>query len=153
MNEKALKRKIVKFVKSIDKEICVVFHDDGMESMPLQKIIFVDLEDFIFIHSDEEIHRKVLKQKGYIIDIMIPTYYILHEIGHIETLKQQVAKFGLIRQYMRCSSKVKGLTEENLKRYKQNRLEQLADNYAYNYYLHNYKKVQDFNQKILNLVK
>lgn len=150
-----IERQIRKFIHEIDPTIRVVFHEDEMECDPIRKIVYINKDEFLYVYDDEKIHKEVLREKGMIIDIIIPTFILLHEIGHIKSIENYKTKKGLMRQYDKQISKyhIELLSLEDLRKYKQLRLEKLADEYAYNYYLHHYEYVKQFNKNILSLLK
>lgn len=143
---KKIERKIKSFVRSIDPSIQVMFHDGAMESEAQNKRIFINVDEFLYVFDDEPDHIQVMKEKGYIIDIMLPTYILLHEIGHVKMFEQYPNRAVLNRQYEievdRVVKKYEGI--ERLRQYKNLKLERDADKFAYNYYLHNYEKVKKF---------
>jgi hypothetical protein len=149
---KKLERNIIRFVRSVEPSIKVVFHNGAMESDSLNKRLYINKDEFIYTFSDEVDHKAIMKENGLVIDIMLPTYILLHEIGHIVSFKRyntsrvldQYTKAvdGLVKQF-------KGL--ELLRKYKALKLEREADNYAYSYYIHNYAKVKALDTAILEL--
>jgi hypothetical protein len=149
---KKLQRNIIRFVRSVEPSIQVVFHDGPMESDSLNKRIYINTDEFIYTFSDEVDHKAVMKENGLVIDIMLPTYILLHEIGHVVSFKKyntshlleqyEKAVDGLVKQF-------KGL--ELLRKYKALKLEREADKYAYSYYIHNYAKVKALDTAILEL--
>ena len=140
---KKLQRSIIRFVRSVEPSIQVVFHDGPMESDTLNKRVYINTDEFIYAFSDEADHKAVMKENGLVIDIMLPTYILLHEIGHVVSFKRYNTS-RLLEQYAKAVDglvvQFKGL--ELLRKYKALKLEREADNYAYNYYIHNYDKVK-----------
>lgn len=149
-----LKDLIRKFIKEIDPTIRTVFHDDKMESTPIQRIVFINIDEFLYVYDDEKLHKQVLKEKGMLLDIELPIFILLHEIGHIKSIENYKTKRALLRQYenqvrLTCP---KILTVDDLRKYKNIKLEKMADDYAYNFYLHNYNFVKEFDKQILDLL-
>lgn len=146
---RTMELKIRRFINKIDPTIRVVFHDGAMESASLEKTIFVNIDEFLYIFDNECEHLQVLREKGMLIDILLPVYILLHEVGHIKTIKKYVSPRGMLRQYKEKSkivSKYKGI--ERLRMYKKIHLEKDADEYAYNFYIHNYDFVKQFDNEI-----
>jgi hypothetical protein len=149
---KKLQRNIIRFVRSVEPSIQVVFHDGPMESDSLNKRIYINTDEFIYTFSDEVDHKAVMKENGLVIDIMLPTYILLHEIGHVVSFKKYNTS-RLLEQYEKA---VDGLVKqfnglELIRKYKALKLEREADNYAYSYYIHNYAKVKALDTAILEL--
>lgn len=149
-----LKDLIGKFIKEIDPTIRTVFHDGKMESAPIQRIVFINIDEFLYVYDDEKLHKQVLKEKGMLLDIELPIFILLHEIGHIKSIENYKTKRALLRQYenqvrFTCP---KISTIDDLRKYKNIKLEKMADDYAYNFYLHNYNFVKELNKQILDLL-
>lgn len=149
-----LEHLIRKFIKEIDPTIRVIFHDDEMESMPIQRFVFVNLDEFLYIYDDEKIHKQVLKEKGMLLDIELPIFILLHEVGHIKSIENYKTKRALLKQYENQVRLIcpKILTIDDLRKYKNTKLEKMADEYAYNFYLHNYSKIKTFERNVLDLL-
>jgi hypothetical protein len=141
---------IRKFIYQIDKNIRVVFHDDEMESASLEKTVFMNVDEFIYKFDNEDLHIRIMKEKGMLIDILLPTFILLHEIGHCKTINRYVSPLGKLRQFeTKRDNLIKNLNGyELLKTYKYLDLEKDADEYAYNFYLHNYTFVKKFDKEI-----
>jgi hypothetical protein len=151
---KLLERKIIMFVRSIDASIGIVFHDGDMESEAENKRLFINIDEFLYTYDDEPDHIQVMKEKGFIIDIMLPTYILLHEIGHVK-MREQYANAKLLDYHYdyevnKLVKEYQGL--ERLRKYKSLKLEHDADRYAYNYYIHNYDKVKIFDNIIREML-
>jgi hypothetical protein len=151
---KLLERKIIQFVRKIDPSVSVVFHDGEMESDNIARKIYINLDEFLCQFSDEQNHLTAMRENGLIIDILLPTYILLHELGHTITFAKYKAKYGILRQYSkqvdRIADNYEGL--EALRLYKQLKLEKDADEFAYKFYLHNYEFVKAFDQKVRELI-
>ena len=95
-----------------------------------------------------------MRENGLVIDIMLPTYILLHEIGHIKMYRTYKRKKRLELAYERNMEYIvanyQGL--ERLRRYKALKLERDADKFAYYYYLHNYDMIKSFDKKIKSLL-
>lgn len=151
---KLLERKIMSFVRSIDPSISIIFHDGNMESEAQNKRIFINISEFLYIYDDEPDHIQVMKENGMLIDILLPTYILLHEIGHVKMRQTYKNPKVLDKRYAfnvnRIVQKHKGL--ERLRLYKKLKLEKDADQYAYDYYIHNYPKVKAFDNYVRKLL-
>lgn len=149
-----LQREIIKLVRSIDTTISVVFHDGVMESESVNKRIYINLDEFGYVYDDEPDHIQVMKENGYVIDIMLPTYILLHEVGHVKMYERYKNKKRLEHIYEKSVKEIvanyQGL--ERLRRYKALKLERDADRFAYNYYIHNYEHIKSFDNKIRSLL-
>jgi hypothetical protein len=148
-----IKREIKRFIKSVDKNVDVVFHDGHMESDSLNSTIYINIDEYLYEHDDEQDHLNVLKQNNMLIDVLLPTFIILHEVGHVVSSRKYKTKRMFDQYEKQVDSLVKqykGL--ELLKKYKSLKVEKDADEYAYNYYLHNYEKVKAFDNKIKSII-
>lgn len=149
-----LKREIIRLVRKIDPSISVNFHDGNMESESVNNKIFINLDEFLYTYDDEPDHLQVMRENGLVIDIMLPTYILLHEIGHIKMYRTYKSKKRLELAYERnmeyIVSNYHGL--DRLRRYKALKLERDADKFAYYYYLHNYDMIKSFDKKIKSLL-
>jgi len=151
---KLLKKEIKDFVKEIDPSVFVQFHRGNMESDNLSKTVYININEFVYEPNDESLHLQVMKENGLITDILLPTYILLHEIGHVVSFQKYMAKRALLRQYsnqvINIYENLKGL--ERMRAYKKLKLEKDADNFAYKFYLHNYEFVKGFDQKVRELI-
>lgn len=141
---------IRRFVYKVNPKIRVVFHDNSMESDSLNGTIFLNIDEFLYLFDDEKAIKQVLKENGMIFDVMLPTFMVLHEIGHVQTIKKYRSPIRQLMLYSKgCDKLVEiGNPYEKLKKYYQLKLEKDANNYAYNFYLHNYNFVKQFDEKI-----
>jgi hypothetical protein len=148
---KKLERNIIRFVRSIEPSIKVVFHDGAWESDIIGKQVFVNIDDFFFSFTDENEHLEIMRENGFVVDVMLPTYILLHEVGHIMSAKNyKRSPMLMLDEYEKS---VNGLVKhfrglELLRKYKALKLERDADRYAYDYYIHNYKKVKALDSAI-----
>lgn len=153
MREK-LKREIIRLVRQVDPTISVNFHNGNMESESVNNKIFINVDEFLYTYDDEPDHLQVMRENGLVIDIMLPTYILLHEIGHIKMYRTYKRKKRLELAYERNMEYIvanyQGL--ERLRRYKALKLERDADRFAYYYYLHNYDMIKSFDKKIKSLL-
>lgn len=148
-----IKKEIKKFVKSVDKDVKVVFHDGNMESDSLNSTIYINIDEYLYEHDDEQLHLNVLKGNNMFIDVLLPTFIILHEVGHVVSSRKYKTKRIFDQYEKQVDSLVKRYEGiELLKKYKSLKVEKDADEYAYNYYLHNYKKVKAFDEKIKSII-
>jgi len=140
------------FAHSINDNIEVV---EGMlfESDMIQRTVFVDLDN---LHAeDDEVHLQVMREMGYLIDINLYTYSFLHEIGHIMTSNKYSQIVPILRSYIKRVEKLEDLDAEPVeiaRVYKRLQLERDADEFAYQYYLHNYEAVKQLDKEILKLL-
>jgi len=148
-----LERLIRNFIYKINPQIKVVF-SDFTESQSLEKIVFFDINDFIFESNDEFCHYISLRKKGMILDILLCTFMILHEIGHIQTISKYKNPIAILTQYQKRVDNLLFIQSDfaQLQEYKKLQLEKDADNFAYNFYLHNYNLVKDFDNKVRELL-
>ena len=140
------------FARSIDNSIEVV---DGFlfESDMVTREVFVDLDN---LHSeDDDVHLQAMRELGYLLDINLYTYSFLHEIGHIMSSVKYSQIVPMLRQYRKQVDKLEDWDAEDIevaRAYKRLRLERDADEYAYQYYLHNYESVKELDQAIQKLL-
>ena len=150
---KHLLRLLNRFARGIDAEIKVL---EGYvtESDIMNKEIFVDLQN---LHSeDDAVHLQAMRELGYLIDINLYTYSFLHEIGHLMSASKYSQFVPFLRSYAKKVEKLEDSELEPLemaRKYKQLQLEKDADEYAYQYFLHNYEKVKDLDAEILKLLE
>jgi hypothetical protein len=123
MNQKAIKR----VVKRINPDISVKFHAGDNESDVMTKEVFINLESGWLDEDMQEVQREVYRLHPISKMISPEAYVILHEIGHIESVKH----------YTETS------TRYALRRYRNDMLE-LIDNDDIPYYLRarRYNKLQ-----------
>jgi hypothetical protein len=149
-----IQREIIRLVRAIDKNIGVVFHEENMESESQNKRIFINVDEFGYVFDDEADHLQVMRENGLLLDIMLPTYILLHEIGHVKMYEHYANPRKLNYEYEKNMDYIvknyRGL--DRLRLYKALKLERDADRYAYDYYLHNYEKVKAFDKKIRSLI-
>ena len=150
----SIKRQIIKLIRKVDPSISVNFHDGNMESESINSKIFVNVDEFLHIYDDEKDQLQVMKENGYIIDIMLPTYILLHEIGHIQRYRTYKNKKRLGMMYEKNMKYIVDNYEgvDRLRRYKALKLERDADKFAYKYYLHNYDMIKSFDDKIKTIL-
>lgn len=150
---KHLLRLLNKFARSIDADIKVL---EGYitESDIIGKEVFVDLNN---LHAeDDEVHLQAMRELGYLIDINLYTYSFLHEIGHIMSASKYYQILPFLRSYMKKVERLEVSDLEPLpmaREYKQLQLERDADEYAYQYFLHNYEKVKELDSEITKLLE
>lgn len=149
-----IQREIIRLVRAIDKNIGVVFHEENMESESLTKRIFINVDEFGYVFDDESDHLQVMRENGLLLDIMLPTYILLHEIGHVKMRERYMNPRKLDYEYEKNMDYIVknhyGL--DRLRLYKALKLERDADRYAYSFYLHNYEKIKAFDKKIRTLI-
>jgi hypothetical protein len=144
---------IRKFVSQVEPNVRVIFHDGDMESDSLNAVIYINVDEFLYTFSDEKNHLQIMRENGLLTDILVPTFIVLHEIGHVATARNYKTK----RVFDQYEKQVDGLVKrykglELLRKYKGLKVEREADKFAYNYYLHNYNFVKDFDNQIRALL-
>lgn len=149
-----LQREIIKLVRAIDKNIGVVFHDGFMESESINKRIYINLDEFSYVFDDEPQHLQVMKENGFVIDVLLPTYILLHEIGHVKMYERYANPRKMDYEYEKNMDYIvknyEGL--DRLRHYKALKMERDADLFAYNYYLHNYERVKAFDNMVRQMI-
>lgn len=150
---KHLLRLLNRFARSIDADIKVV---EGYinESDIISKEVFVDLHNLQA--EDNDVHLQVMRELGYLIDINLYTYSFLHEIGHIMSASKYEQIIPFLRSYIKRVERLEVSDLEPLemaRKYKELQLEKDADEYAYQYFLHNYEKVKELDSEIIKLLQ
>lgn len=150
---KHLLRLLNRFARSIDADIRVV---EGYinESDIISKEVFVDLHNLQA--EDNDVHLQVMRELGYLIDINLYTYSFLHEIGHIMSASKYEQIIPFLRSYIKRVERLEVSDLEPLeiaRKYKELQLEKDADEYAYQYFLHNYEKVKELDSEIIKLLQ
>jgi len=83
MSQKSIKR----VVKRINPDISVLFHAGDNESDVMTKEVFLNLESGWLDEDMQEVQREVQRLHPISTTISPEAYLILHEIGHIESVK------------------------------------------------------------------
>jgi hypothetical protein len=146
--ERKLYKKVNSFVRSFNPTVRLTIEQDEFCYQVDKNVIMLDLNEIIFVPSDEKIDKQVLKENGFIFDISMPTFFLLHEVAHslldqkdFEMYKMQKGALSLIE----CDY-------ERHRLYRQIDDEKMADELAYKLYLHNYDFVKDFDRMILEII-
>ena len=138
---------IEKFVHSFDSDIKVEWHDGPIESSILDKTIYLNIDEFLYKYSDEAIHKQVLKEQGYILDIELHTFKILHELGHV--LSADKVSYEDLLLYEAMVKEIAKLKEPyRMRAYHSLRLERDANRVGYSLYMHHYPRVRALNYLI-----
>lgn len=145
-----LELEIRRFIYKINPKIKVVFHDEKPESNSLAQTIFLNIDEFIYKYDDEDAYKKIYKEKGFLFDILQPTFTLLHEIGHVEMIKTYKNPFEELRLYEIGCNNVLAIKNpyKRLKKYNELKLENDANSFAYSFFLHNYDFVKSFDEKV-----
>jgi hypothetical protein len=158
MNKKtlAIRKELKEFIKTIDPNMTLKSDKEFYASI-LERKVGVNYDHFINPPlSENRLHRKVLRENGIDFDISTTLYYLLHEIGHIESSKKYGQDiYNRIENYINENNKLVEMESEleKLRLYKKITLELEADNYAYNYYLNNKKQLRLLQQKLRKIIK
>ena len=146
--ERKMFRNISKFIRTFNPKARLLIQEDEFCFEPETQTIVIDLNEIFFVPIDEAIDKRVLKENGFLFDISIPTFYILHEIAH------SLLNHKDLEDYILKSSALSLIedTYEKTKLYKNIKEEKEADQLAYNLYLHNYNFVKEFDKQILDLL-
>ena len=143
---------IEKFVHSFDSDIKVEWHDGPIESSILDKTIYLNIDEFLYEYSDEALHKQVLKEQGYILDIELPTFKILHEMGHI--MSAHKVSYEDLLLYEAMVKAIATLKEPiRMQTYHSLRLERDANRVGYSLYMHHYPRVKALNYLIKEAAK
>ena len=119
-------------------------------SMPTQRIYYSyynvsPKENKVF----KDYYKKVLKQN---IKISMNTYGILHEIGHCLSFGKDYNMFNFAKahaNYERNAKKIaRAMNLENITKYRQLKMERLADKYAYALYLLHEKEAIELDKQL-----
>jgi hypothetical protein len=136
---------IEKFVRSFDSDIKIEWHDGPIESSILDKTIYLNIDEFLYKYSDEDTHLAILKEQGYLLDIALPTFKILHEMGHV----MSPTSLNTLLTYEQSVAEISKLKEPHRTRaYHALELERVANRKAYDIYLHHYPRVRALNYLI-----
>jgi hypothetical protein len=146
--ERKLYKKINTFIRSFNPTVRLKIENDEFAYDLKTNSVIIDLDEIIFIPHDEALDKKVLKENGFIFDISMPTFFLLHEVAHsllnqndFEMYKMQKGAISLIE----CD-----YTRHKL--YREIDDEKQADRLAYDLYLHNYDFVKSFDRTILEII-
>lgn len=145
---------IEKFAHTIDPEIEVYDHEEFASDI-LSKAIFINTDEFFEDTPLMEIHKKLLKELGYKIDISIPVHAILHEIGHIVMAERYHNPALELLFYNMAVDRIAQKEIEvidKIREYKGLALEVDADEFAYDFYTRYPKKVKALQKEILDLI-
>lgn len=132
------------FIRGIDDSVKVVWHDGAMESSILDNTLYLNVEDFLYEVANEDVMFSVLKELGYIFDVSMPTFMVLHELGHIlsrSAIKGDVSEH--LALYELSVSHISTLKEPlRMRTYYRLYLERLANEKANEIYMHAYPRVK-----------
>jgi hypothetical protein len=143
---------IEKFVHSFDSDIKIVWHDGPIESSILDKTIYLNIDEFLYEYSDEALHKQVLKEQGYILDIELHTFKILHEMGHV--MSAYKVSYDDLLLYEAMVKEIAKLKEpRRMRAYHSLRLERDANRIGYSLYMHHYPRVKALNYLIKEAAK
>ena len=158
MNKQELQiRKLLKdFIKEIDINMTIKKDKEFYASI-LERQVGIAYNHFIKPPiSENRLHKKVLREMGIDFDITTTLYYLLHEIGHIQSAKKYGQDiYNRIENYLNENEKLIEIENEleKLRLYKRITLELDADNYAYNYYLNNKKRLKKLDKELRKIRK
>jgi hypothetical protein len=158
MNKQELQiRKLLKeFIKEIDINMTIKKDKEFYASI-LEKQLGIAYNHFINPpNSENRLHRKVLREMGIDFDITTTLYYLLHEIGHIQSAKRYGQDiYNRIENYLNENEKLTQIENdlEQLRLYKKITLERDADDYAYKFYLNNKKRLKKLDRELREIRK
>jgi hypothetical protein len=146
--ERKLFKKVYKFIRSFNPTLRLKLQEEEFCYAIDFNTVMLDLNEIIFEADDEFMDKQILKEKGFLLDISMPTFYLLHEIAHsmldqnnFEMYKLQKSALSLIE----CDYTLNKL-------YREIDDEKKADQFAYNLYLHNYDYVRKFDKEIMEII-
>lgn len=142
-----------KFLKNIDEDI-ELFEGEISQSDSINKTIYFDFLEYPFKSSDEQLQMEILRERNIKIDVSLPTFIMLHELGHIMTINKLEKKEKYLNEYDKKVSKISKIynKRDKLNAYKNLTLERLADEYAYQIYKEKYMTVKHIDKTILSLL-
>lgn len=144
-----IKALMLEYAQKIDPEI-EIEESKQFESDTFNKVVYAAFDEFYYTYDDEILHKIVMKEMGYELDISIQTYSFLHEIGHIVTMQKYESAFDVSVEYDRQRFAIvnSGMDPlSSLRRYKKLQLEKDADGWAYSHYQENKKIIEDLDKK------
>ena len=132
------------FIRGIDPTVKVIWHDGAMESSILDNTLYLNVEDFLYESANEDVLVSVLKELGYIFDISVPTFMVLHELGHL--LSRSAIKGDVVEHLALYELSVKHIAKlkepYRMQAYYRLYLERLANEKANEIYMHAYPRVK-----------
>lgn len=129
------------------------------ESSPIDKIIYFNPNDYTDDIRNSNLHFVALQKIGIVIDIKLPTYYILHELGHIITINKYKRPLLKLHNYSRqCRTLRFGFPlhrneQKLLNDYKKLDLERDADTFAYELLLSDHDSIVELENKIIEILR
>ena len=121
------------------------------------KTVYINPFDVFNIMEDEDILLQVTKEKGFHFDdILMPTFLILHEIGHIIEVGQFINYRAIQKQYFRQVDNLLKIDYDKLTQmriYKGFKVEHLADKIAYDLYVKYYCHVKQFDKEVREILR
>jgi hypothetical protein len=151
MNKKAIKR----VVKRINPDISVKFHAGDNESDVMTKEVFINLESGWLDEDMQEVQREVYRLHPISTTVSPEAYVILHEVGHIESVKHYTkasTRFALKRySYAMCKLVANDDIPYYLRarRYNNLQLERKANSWACGFIKNNPDIVQELEKALV----
>lgn len=146
---KSYKRKklIRNFVKDINSNIKVTFNRRGIVATDIQKgKIYFDIKECL-TNDYQELQNHLKRQYNFKREVGLLPFILLHEVGHIQTahklenVKQELAYYSYNVIKLKLSDmRVKSIN----KAYSRLKLEQLANEWAFNY-------AKSYNKQVIQL--
>jgi hypothetical protein len=144
------------FLKKIGMEKIRVRNGIETECDMFQNIIFFSMDWYKSkdLKEYENVFAKIYKEKNYDIKISLATFGFFHELGHIIS---KVELPNLNRSYISYINQVQKLPndtiENRMRKYKNLRLEKLADKYAYAIYKTFERQAIELDKKLKAIAK
>lgn len=132
-----------------------VEHGIVTESDSVNAVIYLNIDEFIYTDDSERLHLMLLEEKGIKLDIMLPLYMFLHELGHILYAKTEPKIDKYLNEYVKKVNKLSKMYDkvEQMRRYKKLKLEMEADRIALELYEGFTEKLLKINKEILDLLR
>jgi len=148
------KRLIRNFVKDINSNIKVTFNRKGIVASDiLNNKVYLDIRECL-TNNYQELQNYVNRQYNFKREVGLLPFIILHEVGHIQSAsKLENVKMDLlyytynVTRLKQSNMKVKSIN----KAYSRLRLEQLANEWAFNYAKSYNKQVLEFKSNLEKL--
>lgn len=154
MKKLKTKRLIRNFVKSINGNTKVTFNRKGINASDIvRNRIYLDIKECLG-NDYQELQKHVNRQYMFKKEVGLLPFVVLHELGHIQTVKSldnvtdELLSYSIsVRKLQESDMRIKSIN----KFYSQLKLERLANKWAFEYAKSNNKQVIEFKNNLEKL--